>query len=133
MRLRLPALLAALLALPASAAAEAALTIELNALEPQENACRMIFVAENAAGADLDALVLEAVLFDRGGRVAALTLLDFRELPAGRLRVRSFDIAGIDCAAIERVLINDIARCEGAVDCAAALEMRSRLEIELLQ
>ena len=140
MRPRLLPVLAACLALPVAGAAEpvagaAPLTVELNAMEQQEGACRLIFVAENDADADLTALVLEAVLFDRDGRVAALTLLDFRDLPAGRMRVRSFDMAGLDCTALDRLLINDIATCEGAAtpDCAGTLALRSRLDIELLQ
>lgn len=138
MRMRLLPLLAALLALPAMLAAapaevEAPLAIELNAIEPQEGACRLIFVAQNGTGADVDALVLEAVLFDAEGRVAALTLLDFRDLPAGRTRVRPFDMAGLECWAIARLLINDIATCEGAADCAAALSPSTRIDIELLQ
>jgi hypothetical protein len=143
MRLHLLPVMAALLAPPALASEPAAgngaarLSIELNALEEQDGACRLIFVAENETGADLSALVLEAVLFDGEGRVAALTLLDFRDLPAGRVRVRPFDMAGIDCGALERVLINDVAACEAEdgteADCGAALAVRSRVDVGLLQ
>jgi hypothetical protein len=142
MRLRLLPLLPALLAAPALAseariADPGRLDIELNAIEAQAGACRLIFVAENATGAELSSLVLEAVLFDRAGRVAALTLLDFRDLPADRMRVRSFDMASIDCGAIERVLINDVAVCEAEAaappDCAEALAVRARVDVEILQ
>jgi len=136
---RLP-LLAALLAAPALAsepapADPARLEIELNALEAQDDACRLIFVAQNATGADLASLVLEAVLFDRDGRVAALTLLDFRDLPDDRIRVRPFELAGLDCDALHRLLINEVAACEAdaPLDCAAALETRSRIDVEFLQ
>ena len=143
MRLLLLPLLTALLAAPALASDTTAhrdagaIGIELNALEAQDGACRLIFVAENDAGADIAALVLEAVLFDAEGRVAALTLLDFRDLPAGRMRVRSFDMPGLECGALERLLINDVAACDWATeatqDCAAALSVRSRVDVELLQ
>jgi hypothetical protein len=142
MRLHLLPVMAALLAPPALASEPVAgdgarLSIELNALEEQDGACRLIFVAENETGADLSALVLEAVLFDGEGRVAALTLLDFRDLPAGRVRVRPFDMAGIECGALERVLINDVAACEAEdgteADCGGALAVRSRVDVGLLQ
>ena len=110
----------------------APLRIELNAVEAQDGVCRLIFVAENS-GSDLDALVIEAVLFDTAGRVAALTLLDFRDLPAGRMRVRSFDMAGLDCAALDRLLINDIATCDPTEGCARGIETATRTDIELLQ
>ncbi len=138
MQKRFHTVLASMLALaglvPAAAvSAEDALRIELNAVDPQDGACRLIFVAENETGSDLSALVLEAVLFGSSGRVEALTLLDFRDLPAARLRVRSFDMAGVDCAGISRLLINDVATCDGAVDCASALSVSSRVPIEMLQ
>jgi hypothetical protein len=139
MRLRFPAVLATFLALPITGLAESPeegermLGIELNALEAQEGACRLIFVAENATGTDLASLVLETVLFDQAGRVVALTLLDFRDLPTGRIRVRPFDMPGVDCDALDRLLINDVASCEGGLDCAGALSVHSRLDVELLQ
>jgi hypothetical protein len=143
MRLHLLPVLAALVAAQALASDAAAtrspapIAIELNALEAQEGGCRLIFVAQNDADTALAALVLEAVLFDADGRVAALTLLDFRDLPAGRMRVRSFDMAGLDCDGLDRLLINDIAACdwatETAEDCRTALSVRSRVDVELLQ
>ncbi len=140
MRLPLLALLTCLAAPVAATEASDApgtIAIDLNTLEPQNGACRLIFVAENATETDLSALVLEAVLFDTEGRVAALTLLDFEGIPASRLRVRPFDLPGLDCDALDRLLINDVATCDwatdGPQDCRAALDLRSRAGIELLR
>lgn len=91
--------------------------IELNRADPVEGACRLIFVAENPGAETIAALSIEAVLFDRDGRVALLTLLDLGELPAGRMRVRSFDLAGQDCGGLSRLLIN-AAQCQPAAACA---------------
>lgn len=115
--------------------AEGALRIELNRTEARDNACQLVFVAQNDSAGGLDQLVLEMVLFDRSGGVAALTLLDFQELPAGRMRVRSFDMAGLACDNLGRVLVNATASCmpQDAPGCTG-FELASRLDgIEVLQ
>lgn len=95
-------------------------------------ACRLSFLAENGLGADLAALVLEAVIFTRDGSVERLLLLDFRDLPAAKPRLRQFDLPGADCAALGQVLINGATRCEGeGVDpgaCIARLAPAARVE-----
>ena len=119
-----------------AAAEDGPLGIELNAVAQEAGACRLTFVAENGMGADIASLVLETVLFDREGQVLTLTLFDFADLPAGRPRVRQFDLPGTDCGALGRILLNDASVCEGeglaAGACAAALRWRSRTGIEVL-
>jgi hypothetical protein len=118
------------------APAESALTIELNAVEPQAGACRLVFLATNALGADLSALVVETVVIDRAGKVVLLTLFDFRDLPQGRPRARQFDLAGTDCATLGRVILNDIHACTGEgldrAACKAGLQWSSRTDVELV-
>ena len=113
-----------------------ALSVELNAVEPQQGACRLVFVVENNLGADLSSLVLEAVVFDTAGKVKLLTLFDFRDVPDARPRVRQFDLAGADCTALGRVLLNDVQACVGtgiaAAACKAGLRWSSCTEIEVL-
>ncbi|MCC5971182.1 MAG: hypothetical protein JJU15_14660 [Pararhodobacter sp.] len=124
-----------LLSAATAQAGEGALRIELNRADARENACQLVFVAQNDSAEGLDQLVLETVLFDRSGGVVALTLLDFQDLPAGRMRVRSFDMPGLDCDALGRVLVNATASCapQGALACTA-LDLASRMDgIEVLQ
>lgn len=111
------------------------LSVELNRIEARDTACQLVFVTQDATGAGLEQLVLEVVLFDRAGGVAALSLLDFQDVPAGGLRVRSFDMPGLECGAIGRLLVNATATCapQGAPGCDA-LALSSRIEaIEVLQ
>lgn len=106
---------------------DGAITIRLNQTEAQPGACRMMFLAQNALGDDIERLVLEVVLFDRAHQVAAITLLDFQSLPLGRSRLRSFDLAGRDCADLARLLVNGVSECSGAglaaPRCEAALDV----------
>jgi len=112
----------------------AALRIELNQIEPVEGACRMMLVAENPGETPIAALTLEAVLFDRDGRIAALTLLDLQDLPAGRMRVRRFDLAGIACDDLGRMLINGRdCRPAAAEVCLREPALSSRIDVDLRQ
>jgi hypothetical protein len=89
------------------------LTLELNALQPSEKGCRLTFVVNNGLGSELAKAAFEIALFDGQGVVDRLTVLDFKELPAGKTKVSRFDLAGTDCGKISRVLINHATECTG--------------------
>jgi hypothetical protein len=112
--------------------AEPTLSVELNRIDTLDGACRLTFMVENGLEADLDTLSLETVLIDRDGRVDRLTLFDFGALPAGIPRVRQFDIPGLGCAALGRVLINGVNACGPAEGCADALHFDSRTDVDLI-
>ena len=92
---------------------DAALKIELNGLEQVDKACRMTFVVENALAATITKAVFEVALFDAKGLVERLMVLDFRDLPKGRTRVRQFDAADTSCGVVSRILVNDATECAG--------------------
>lgn len=112
------------------------LSIELNTVEQQTGTCRLTFVAQNGLGVDVSAVVFETVLFGRADQVIDLTLFDFKHLPDGSPRVRQFDLAGVECASVGRVLLNDVHACTGAnltaELCAAELHWSSRADVEVL-
>lgn len=134
MRLPACALACLLFAAPALAQEDTAprLSLELNRIDALEGACRLTFMAENALDEDLDALSLETVLIDTEGRVERLTLFDFGALPAGIPRVRQFDVPGLACDSLGRVLINGVTECGAAEGCSDALELRTRTEVEVI-
>ncbi len=132
---RFAAILAALFFASVGTAQEApepSLTVELNRIDQIEGACRLTFMVENAMGRDLDALAVEVVLFDPQGVVERLTLFEFGALPAGVPRVRQFDVPGLSCDGLGRVLVNGVAECPGDLPCAAALEPSSRTDVEVI-
>ncbi|MGP1358423.1 hypothetical protein [Roseicyclus sp.] len=135
--MRLTASLCTLLAALWTAAAQAqsapdGLSLELNRIDQIEGACRLTFLAENGLGADVEALTLETVLIDREGVVERLTLFEFGALPDGVPRVRQFDVAGLSCEALGRVLVNGVSDCVGPASCGEALGLTSRVDVELL-
>lgn len=127
---------APVLAQPAEEAPPPQLALTLNAARTTEaGACRLTFVSRNTLGADIATLVTEAVLFDAEGRVATLKLFDFGSLPAGRPRVRQFDMAGLSCDDLGEVLVNGIDACEGEglspAACLEALRLSSDTDVEV--
>ncbi|AZV80759.1 hypothetical protein EBB79_22665 (plasmid) [Parasedimentitalea marina] len=113
-----------------------AVSIELSATEAVGKACRLSFVVQNSHDQDIASSVYETVLFDVAGQVAKLTLLDFQDLPAGRMRVRQFQFEGLACSDIGRVLINGADTCEGEGlpqgACDKGLILRSLTKMELI-
>ncbi|MDF0603287.1 hypothetical protein P1J78_21365 [Psychromarinibacter sp. C21-152] len=124
------------LAQEAEEPASTALFVELNTLSPLEGGCRLTFMATNALGTDVEQLVLETVLMTTEGKVDRLTLFDLRELPANRPRVRQFDVSGLACDALGRVLINGIDTCTGeGLDreaCSDRLDLSTRAGVEVI-
>ncbi|WP_312413816.1 hypothetical protein [Shinella sp.] len=95
------------------AAAAKGLDIELNALAASQKGCLFTFVAGNGFAQDVSKVSFEFVIFNDKGTVERLALLDFRELPAGKSKVRQFDVPGIKCETVKNLLINDAPVCEG--------------------
>ena len=112
------------------------LSIELSAAEEQDGTCLISFVVQNNHSQDIDSAVSETVLFGEAGQVARMTLLDFEQLPAGRLRVRQFRFDGMTCAGISRILINGAETCTGtdlrSNACNDGLTLSSRVKTELI-
>jgi hypothetical protein len=131
----LAALSTAAPALAQDAAATGALSIEINDLTPSEKGCKLTFVAANALPQSLSKASFEFVLFDEKGLVERMAVLDFRDLPAGKTKVRQFDLPGTKCEAVKSLLINDAPVCAGegvAKDaCMKALKTGSKSPVEL--
>jgi len=134
-RLLQAAALTLLFGVPAIAqeAAPLSLDVELNALQPTENGCRVTFLATNRLGASLDRAAIETALFDANGAIDRIVNLDFKGLTQGKTKVLQFELADLPCDGIGRVLINDISACEGAglapAACLDNLKTTTRPEI----
>ncbi|MCA1443884.1 hypothetical protein I6F07_27485 [Ensifer sp. IC4062] len=116
-------------------AAPGGLAIELNDVAPSEKGCKLTFVAGNALPQSLSKVSFEFVLFDQKGLVERMAVLDFRDLPAGKTKVRQFDLPGTKCESVKSLLINDAPACVGdGVDknvCMTGLKTGSKSAVEL--
>lgn len=111
-----------------------ALKLELNAVQPSDKGCRLTFVVNNGLAGNLERVAFELALFDRAGSVDRLTVLAFKDMPAGKTKVSRFDIAGLDCAGLGRVLVNEATECVGAgvdpADCMRRLTTATKVGVE---
>lgn len=110
------------------------LSLELNNLTKGDSGCLATFMAKNDLQRPLERVAFEVVLFDTEGRVDRLLLLDFSPLPENKTRVRQFELAGMECAGISRVLVNDAAECTGTDiepgSCISSLTTAVRVPVE---
>lgn len=108
----------------------ARIEVQLNSAKPSDGGCRLSFLASSTH--QIDKLIFEAVLFTTAGEVERLTLFDLQELPAGRARVRQFDVQGLSCDQLGQVLINGLQSCTGPqLDtdlCLSGLAVTSRVD-----
>ncbi len=123
---------------PATAEENAAKGIhfELNKAETVNGTCRVTLVTRNDMASALTAFAIDLVVFDDAEGVAGYAAIDIGALPAGKTRVRQYDVARGDCGGFSRFLVNDVRACEGATgdapDCLGALRLSSRTEIDLV-
>lgn len=125
---------AALLSANPASAQTGVLSLELNAAQKSEKGCRLTFVVNNGLETDLAKAGFEFVLFDKAGVVDRITALEFKDLAAAKTKVSRFDLSGVNCENLGRVLINAVTECDGAgVDpaiCAKQLKTSSKAGIE---
>lgn len=116
-------------AVPAAPAGK--LNVELNALAPSQKGCMMTFVAENDMAAPINKISFELAFFNEKSTVDKVTVLDFRDLPVGKKRVRQFDMPNMKCENVTRVIINDTPVCDGPGpgECKAGLVTKSQLSV----
>lgn len=115
---------------------EKALAIELNTLAATSSGgCRLTFVVSNRTGSELPQPRFEFVLFNKDGLVDRLTTFDFGRLAEGKTSVRQFDLAGVACDGLGRILVNGPSQCGdgSAPHCSARLDLASRADITLVQ
>lgn len=137
--MKLEAALASMLVLAGAAqpalAQQAAgkLSLELNAAQPTDKGCRFTFVVKNELDKPLSRAAFEMALFNDAGVVGRLSVLEFKDLPAGRTKVSRFELPGVDCAKTSRILLNSATACEGdGVDpaaCGKALSLSSKTTV----
>lgn len=115
----------------------AEVAIELNKLEPRTDSCRAYLVLQNVTDGRFDSLKLDLVMFDSDGIIANRLAVETAPLPAGKTSLKAFDIGGLACEAIGRILVNDVLACEGAaVDaegCLPLLSLSARGDVPFIQ
>jgi len=121
----------------AAPAQEDGLKVELNKLEPVEAACRAYLLFENHTADNIRTLKLDLVMFDGDGVITKRLAVEGGPLPAGKTNVKPFDIEGVDCATLSRVLLNGVLGCSDGDgergDCLDLLQTGSRNNVEFFK
>jgi hypothetical protein len=111
--------------------------IELNKLEPVSDACRAYLVFENRTARAFDPFKLDLVMFDSDGVIAKRVAVEAGPLPAGKTSVKLFDVGGLGCGDIRRVLLNSVMACDtpkgDSPDCTALAKPESRTEAAFIK
>jgi hypothetical protein len=117
----------------------AVIAVELNKAEPIADGCRLSFVIRNHTSHAFSSLQWDLVLFDPDELIAARIAAEAAPLPAEKTSVKLFDVPGLGCNRLHRVLLNDVMRCETGtngkahVDCLRLTMPSSRADIELFK
>ena len=132
------ALAAALvLVLGAANAADQKVLVELNKLVPRDDACRVYLVLQNTGATEYETLKLDLVVFDVDGIFDKRFIVDVAPLPAGKTSLKEFDIGGLACPRIGRLLLNDAVTCRDGsgtqIDCLADISTRARGAVSFIK
>lgn len=93
--------------------AGAPLKVELNKLETAGETCKAVLIVENGKGGPIRSLRLDLYAFDPDGIVQKRSMVELGPVPARKTALRQFEIAPTPCAQVGRVLLNDVAACDG--------------------
>lgn len=111
--------------------------VELNKLEPNDGDCRAYLVMENRSASAFESLKLDVVVFDTDGIVAKRLAVEAAPLPLGKTSLKVFDIGGLPCERVGRVLLNEVMTCaddaEERGDCLELMSTSSRATISFIK
>lgn len=113
------------------------LSVELNKLEPAENACRAYLVLSNKTEEFFEGLKLDLVMFDADGIVANRLAVEGAPLRPGKTSLKVFDIGGSRCDGIGSILLNEVITCQTVSgqlqDCWSLLQVSARGGVTFLK
>ena len=122
---------------PPVIAASASLHIELNRLEERDDGCRVHLVLENTSPHAYSSYRLDLVIFAVDGVIARRVALEAAPLRANKTVVKEFELEGLACSRVGRLLLNDVSACASdtgeAHDCVAATRVSSRHGVSFIK
>ena len=121
----------------ATGAPDGSIQVELNKLEPSNGDCRAYLVLENKSSSGFEALKIDIVIFGTDGIVERRLAVQTAPLPPGKTSLKVFDMGGLSCERIGRLLLNDVLDCtDGAGtrdDCLALLTTSARTAVPFIE
>lgn len=109
--------------------------LELNKMEDRDGGCRTYFVVDNATASSFESFKLDLVMFGTDSVIARRLAVEAAPFRAAKTAVKLFDLAGLPCAGIGQVLVNDVPGCRDEngeqADCLGRLSLASRTLVKL--
>lgn len=111
---------------PAAEASDKIL-VELNALDPIKEMCRVSFVIRNPAPEPLASIKLDLAVFNSEGIVQRRLVAELGPVRAAKTMVKAFELDR-PCAQLGSLLVNDVTECAPAdpATCLDRLQLASR-------
>ena len=110
---------------------------ELNKLEPSNGDCRAYLVLENKSPGHFAVLMLDMVIFGSDGIVERRLAVQVAPLPPGKTSLRVFELGGLPCERVGRLLLNDVMDCTDGQgsrdDCLALFTTSTRTSIPFIK
>lgn len=121
-----------------AAIANQPLEIELNRLESIDKGCRAYLVFRNPGDHNYASLKLDLVMFDDGGIINQRMVVEAAPLRSNKTTVKVFDLAGLKCDAVGRMLLNDVLSCTSDAkgetgDCFDRIGLSSRAGVDFVR
>lgn len=119
----------------ATAAGAQTIDLELNRLDEIDGQCAASLLFTNRLGQTLDRVRFDVYVMGDDGVIVRRLFLDTGPMRDGKTTVATFAVLDRPCAAVGRLLVNDVPVCKTEagvdVDCVAALNPTSRAGVEL--
>ena len=114
-------------------AEEKSLSLELNRMDQQGEACRFDWRVTNRSPSSIQDFAADFVLFGKEGVNIARMSIPFGALAREKSVLRSFQLSPFDCDLVGEVLFNEVVACqaEPELDCIAAIGVSSRATVPL--
>jgi len=123
--------------LPPAGAQSGELHVELNRLEERGDGCRVHLVLENTSPHAYTSYQLDLVIFSSDGVISRRLALETAPLRANKTMVKEFELAGLSCKGVGRILLNDILACASDAgemdDCVTTTRVSSRATVALVK
>ena len=118
---------------PAAKGPATPVVLELNRIEPRDQACRLYLLLRNSRPEAFERLTLDLVFFDRQAIIDRRFSVEAGPLPGDKTSLKQLDVPELSCDALGSLLLNDVTACGGTSDasggCVSLVGLENRTDI----